>query len=86
MTHQTPVYRYTKERIQRKWCHDRMEYDVDIPKGTRCRLITEGGTLGCFFVDDLAWIPQDQGFLRHDAIYYGIVLQPDEVEQDPLNR
>jgi hypothetical protein len=73
----------TKTRIQRKWSRDRMEYDIDIPKGTRCRRIPEGQTMGKYWVDDLTWVPKDQGFLRHDATHYGIVLEPDEVEDCP---
>lgn len=52
-----------------------------IPAGLRCRPITTGGTAGKFFLDQLpvGIFPADS-FLRHDATYYGVVLEPADVK------
>jgi hypothetical protein len=51
-----------------------------IPKGTRCVLITEGGTAGKFFVDEFGWVPPRNALLLHDATHYGIVIDGEAVE------
>lgn len=70
----------TKETISMTFCHGRMAYPVTIPAGTRCRLITKGGTAGRYWIDDLSWIPKEESFLRHDATHYGIDIPADMVE------
>lgn len=55
--------------------------DFTIPAGLRCKAITEGGTAGKFFLDELPkGIFPPGGFLTHDASYYGIVLEPEDVD------
>lgn len=55
--------------------------DFQIPAGLRCKAITEGGTAGKFFLDELPkGIFPPGGFLTHDASYYGIVLEPEDVD------
>ncbi len=70
----------TKDEIRTTFAVSRMRYDITIPKGTRCRRIREGSTIGKFWVDDLSWIDRNDGFLMHDATHYGIVLEPEQVE------
>lgn len=61
-----------------------MDYGVlDIPAGLRVKLIAEGGTKGKFFLDQFpASIFPSGSFIRHDAVHYGVVLDPDQVTGD----
>lgn len=52
-----------------------------IPAGLRCRPITTGGTAGKFFLDQLpVSIFPTNSFLRHDATYYGVVIESADVK------
>jgi hypothetical protein len=55
-----------------------MCYAIDVPAGTRCRLIDEGRTAGRYWIDDLSWVPAAQSILRHDAEHYGIDIDARE--------
>lgn len=59
------------------------QYHVDIPKGTRCKRIDVGAGPNSdknkFWVDDLSWISPEDHMLKHDAYFYGIVLNSDVV-------
>ncbi len=54
---------------------------VTLPAGLRVRRITEGGTRGKFWIDEF---PKDlfppNSFELHDAVHYGIVIEPEDVE------
>jgi len=76
-----PVYGKTKEALRFDWTCHRMTWPLAIPAGTRCRKITEGSTAGRYWIDDLSWIDGGtDGFLKHDATYYGIDIAPEHVE------
>lgn len=55
--------------------------DFTLPAGLRCKAITEGGTAGKFFLDEL---PRDifpsGSFIRHDADHYGVVIEAADVD------
>lgn len=59
---------------------------LTVPKGTRVSgPITEGSTKGCYWVDEFGWIADQTGskdsIQKHDAVHYGIVIQPEDVEE-----
>ena len=55
---------------------------LGIPAGLRCRPITEGGTAGKFFLDEFpSALFAPNSFLLHDAIHYGVVLEPADVAE-----
>lgn len=57
-------------------------YNITIPKGTAITHQTALGIdLNYNFVNDFAWIPKDMPLLRHDAVYYGINIPADLVEE-----
>ena len=71
----------TKARLIGTFKHDRMEYPIDVPRGTRCTLIKDGSTAGKYWIDDLSWIDKKaDGMKYHDAYFYGIIIEPDQVE------
>lgn len=55
-------------------------YDITIPKGT---LITHNTACGYDenynFINNLSWIPKEQSFIKHDATYYGINVNKEDV-------
>ena len=58
-------------------------YDIVIPAGTRVTSQTACGyDLNYNFIDDLSWIPKNQGCLKHDATYYGINIDKALVDED----
>jgi hypothetical protein len=74
----------TRDEIRMDWKRHDVTWHLVIPKGTRCRPITEGGTAGRYWVDDLAWIDEKaNGMLKHDATYYGIDIPAEMVETLP---
>lgn len=77
----SPLYARTKREIKMDWTCHRMTWNLIIPKGTRCKKITEGATIGRYWIDDLSWIDRkENGFLYHDAYHYGIDIDASEVE------
>lgn len=58
--------------------------DFTLPAGLRCKAISEGGTAGKFFLNEL---PLDlfpaNSCIRHDAEYYGITLDAEDIETTP---
>ena len=71
----------TRRELRFDWTCQRMTWPLVIPAGTRCKPITEGGTAGKFWIDDLRWINREtHGFMVHDAEHYGIVIEAAEVE------
>jgi len=54
---------------------------LGIPAGLRVKKITSGGTAGKFFLDELPASLFPLGSIsRHDATYYGVILDPSQVE------
>jgi hypothetical protein len=57
---------------------------ITLPAGLRCTPIRGGSTSGKFFLDQF---PEDlfprNSIERHDAVHYGVVLEPDQVEVAP---
>lgn len=55
--------------------------DFTLPAGLRCKAIHEGSTAGKFFLTEL---PTDifppNSFIRHDADYYGVVIEAADVD------
>lgn len=71
------------KQVHKEFTVSRMVYQVDLPAGLRCKPITEGTTAGKFFLDELPLeLFPANSFIRHDATYYGIVLEPEEVQID----
>lgn len=76
------IYRTKSDTPVRFGASSRMQYDVVVPKGTRCKRIPAGGTVGKFWVDDLSWIDRKvEPFMHHDATHYGITLESEMVEE-----
>ena len=68
----------TRTEIKMNFGKGSIAYPITIPAGTRCRACADA--TGQYFVDDLRWInPTTEGVALHDATYYGIRLEPDQV-------
>lgn len=68
----------TKAEIRMQFSKGGFQVEICIPAGTRCKPAGNGQ----FFVDDLAWLDKrTQGLTYHDAYYYGIRLDADQVEE-----
>lgn len=76
----------TKHEITTTFGKGPIQATITIPAGTRCKPC--GDSTGQFFVDDLSWLDKrTQGLTYHDAYYYGIRLNADQVamtEEDAL--
>lgn len=60
----------------------RMEYSLRLRADMRCRRIDGGSTAGKFWLDEFpADLFPPNSFVRHDAVHYGIVVEPEEVEE-----
>lgn len=71
----------TKRELQKRFSPSgsQIYHDVTIPKGAR--VVSCGDYTGQYFVDDLSFIDRKSDpFLFHDATYYGIRVESDEVE------
>lgn len=70
----------TKIEISMKFGKGPIPADIVIPAGTRVKACDDGS--GQFFVDDLSWLDaKTQGNDMHDANYYGIRLNADQVTE-----
>ena len=73
----------TNKAIIVNWSNSctQLKYEFHLPKGLRCQIILEGGTKGKFFLDEF---PKDifppNSFERDDAIHYGVIINPEDVE------
>ena len=52
-----------------------LQYPITIPAGTHCTVADHGQ----YFVDDLSFLPANS-IQKHDATYYGIRLNAEQVE------
>jgi hypothetical protein len=72
---------FTKDEIKMEFGAGQIKYPITIPKGTRCKEIHKGDIMGKFWVDDLSFLDwKTQGIVLHDATFYGIILEPHQVE------
>ncbi len=68
----------TASEIKMKFGKGGLLADITIPAGTR--VVACGDASEQFFVDDLTWLDRKtQGMSLHDATYYGIRLNKDQV-------
>jgi hypothetical protein len=56
-------------------------WTIDIPAGLRVMRIMEGGTQGCYWLNEFPKSVFSSPLLRMDAMNYGIVLTPEQVEE-----
>jgi hypothetical protein len=66
----------TKAEIKMRFGKGGVLADITIPAHTRCVHASHGQ----FFVDDLSWLDRNSMTL-HDATYYGIRIDADQVEE-----
>ena len=56
-------------------------YDITIPKGTQTTHRTASGIDESYnFINDFSWIPDNSPILKHDAMHYGINIDPNLIE------
>lgn len=65
----------TKHEIKMNFGKGGLSYPITIPAGTRC---SETGD-GQYFVEDISFLDRNS-IVYHDANYYGIRLDADQVE------
>lgn len=66
----------TKQAITMKFGKGGIQVDITIPAHTRCSPASHGQ----FFIEDLSWINRNS-MTWHDANYYGIRVDADQVEE-----